>query len=118
MARSVDAKAIDQAIAYLLMFAALFVKSSGKETLGFPDNERSLAGWWGMARKTVQKSGRGLFDSLVVLVAWLLWKERNSRVFRRVGSAPSRLADSCLQEGAAWSSAGFIRAQSRSILTV
>lgn len=41
----------------------------------------SLVDWWSDARKKVPKSDRKYFDSLVILVCWLLWKERNRRTF-------------------------------------
>ena len=47
----------------------------------------SLADWWNIERKSIPKDGRTCFDSLIVLICWLLWKERNDRTFdRRVGT--------------------------------
>ena len=43
----------------------------------------SLASWWSEARKELPKVDRCGFDSLVILVSWLLWKERNDRTFDR-----------------------------------
>jgi nuclear pore complex protein Nup210 len=43
-----------------------------------------LEDWWIRARREVQKSDRRRFDSLVILVAWTLWKQRNARVFGNV----------------------------------
>ncbi|RLN13367.1 hypothetical protein C2845_PM09G09680 [Panicum miliaceum] len=37
--------------------------------------------WWLWSRKEVRKEDRKAFDTLVILVAWSLWKERNNRVF-------------------------------------
>ena len=36
---------------------------------------------WLSARKSVQKEVRKGFDSLVLLIGWILWKERNDRTF-------------------------------------
>jgi len=45
----------------------------------------SLASRWSEARKQLPKVDRRGFDSLVILISWLLWKERNNRtVDRRV----------------------------------
>jgi hypothetical protein len=37
--------------------------------------------WWMRTRERVPKHQRKAFDSLVILVAWLLWLERNDRTF-------------------------------------
>ena len=43
-----------------------------------------FAAWWVEARKRIHKEGRKCFDSLVVLVRWLIiWKECNVRTFDR-----------------------------------
>ncbi|KAK1685647.1 hypothetical protein QYE76_046495 [Lolium multiflorum] len=44
----------------------------------------TLEEWWLRAGREVQKSDRRRFDSLVTLVAWTLWKQRNARVFGNV----------------------------------
>ena len=43
----------------------------------------SLASRWSEARKQLPKVDRRGFDSLVILISWLLWKERNDRTFDR-----------------------------------
>ena len=43
----------------------------------------NIADWWTAARKSIPKDVRRCFDSFVVLVCWLLWKERNNRTFDR-----------------------------------
>jgi hypothetical protein len=45
-----------------------------------PSSQRRLDDWWLRSRKLVTKSRRRGFDSMVVLVAWLLWRERNDSV--------------------------------------
>jgi len=47
------------------------------------------------------------FDSLVVLVAWSIWKERNQRVFQKVQLPPTELADLILDEAKLWYYAGL-----------
>ena len=42
--------------------------------------------WWLRARKLVTKPFRRGFDSLVFLIGWMLWKERNARTFRSVAT--------------------------------
>jgi len=59
------------------------------------------------ARKGISKEERRCFDSLLVLTCWLLWKERNNRIFDRrvqtIDDVLARVAD----EVSAWSMAGF-----------
>jgi len=63
--------------------------------------------WWSWARKQVPGVDRKVFDSLVILVIWLLWKERNDCVFQRSNLPPAILVSKILDEGMAWASAGF-----------
>ena len=37
----------------------------------------SVVAWWSDSRKKISKNDRQCFDSIVVLICWLLWKERN-----------------------------------------
>ena len=39
--------------------------------------------WWDKARKSFHGKLKRGFDSLVILTAWHLWKQRNARVFNR-----------------------------------
>jgi hypothetical protein len=49
-----------------------------------PDRDSSLEIWWLTARKRVRKTDRRRFDSMVIITAWTLWKQRNARVFGNV----------------------------------
>lgn len=51
---------------------------------------------------------RPLFDSMLLLIAWLLWKERNRRVFGRPPSSLESVLRSLLREGEEWALAGFL----------
>ena len=67
----------------------------------------SLADWWNTERKSIPKDGRTCFDSLIVLICWLLWKERNDRTFdRRVGTIQDVLTKVADELGV-WYEAGF-----------
>lgn len=46
-----------------------------------PSTDASIGPWWMDARKWVAKEIRKGFDSLVMLICWQLWKNRNNRVF-------------------------------------
>ena len=59
------------------------------------------------ARKQVPKAGRRGFDSLVILVSWIVWKERNDRTFDRYIHTIDEVVRRALDEILAWSLAGF-----------
>jgi hypothetical protein len=44
----------------------------------------NLEPWWLSARDRVTASDIRKFDTLVILVAWSLWKHRNARVFGNI----------------------------------
>jgi hypothetical protein len=46
-----------------------------------PSHDDTIPDWWLTCRKRVLKELCKGFDSFVFLVSWLLWKERNARVF-------------------------------------
>jgi hypothetical protein len=49
-----------------------------------PSLDSTLEAWWEAARQLVHKKDRRGFDALVMLTAWMLWKQRNARVFNNV----------------------------------
>ena len=77
-----------------------------------------LASWWTEARKHVPKPNRRGFDSLVVLICWQLWKERNDRTFDRRVRTIEQVIDRIFDEIAAWSLAGFRHLETVSPFTV
>jgi hypothetical protein len=44
-----------------------------------PQQHSNLQAWWFDARGRVEASDRRVFYTLVVLTAWMLWKQRNER---------------------------------------
>jgi hypothetical protein len=56
----------------------------------------------------VTKARRKSFDSLVVLITWSLWLERNSRVFRGTAEPVLRILDSILAKGKLWCNAKLV----------
>jgi exonuclease III len=50
-----------------------------------PCHDDDIVEWWLRERQRLDAAGRKVFDALVLLVSWRLWKARNARVFR---SAP------------------------------
>ena len=51
---------------------------------------------------------RKAFGTLLVLVVWLLWKERNNRIFQNSNMPASDLVLKIIEEGKAWTYAGFM----------
>ena len=65
-----------------------------------------LTTWW-KARKQIPKTYRRGFDSLVVLVCWLIWKERNHRTFDHRTRMIEEVVYLVIEEITAWSRAGY-----------
>jgi hypothetical protein len=49
-----------------------------------PNRDSSLESWWSSARELVRRKDRKSFDTLVILIAWQIWKQRNARVFGNI----------------------------------
>ena len=63
--------------------------------------------WWTDARKQIPKVGRRGFNSLVILVCWIIWKERNDRTFDHCVRTIDDIVLRVLDEIKAWSLMGF-----------
>ncbi|TVU14720.1 hypothetical protein EJB05_38210, partial [Eragrostis curvula] len=75
-----------------------------------PDQEAPpFVDWWLRSRKLVIKDKHPGFDTLVILVAWRLWKERNKRVFDFQALQPVALAQEIIDEASLWSLARFTK---------
>lgn len=46
------------------------------------------------------------FDSVVLLVSWVLWKERNRRTFDNLSRTTTEVIAQVREEGAEWIAAG------------
>ena len=55
--------------------------------------------WWSWSRKQVHGDDRKAFDTLLVLVVWLLWEERNNRIFQNSNMLASDLVLRIIEEG-------------------
>ena len=64
---------------------------------------------WLVERKLLPKDHHIGFHALFLLVSWLIWKERNSRVFEKFATMPAWLLPKILDECNAWVAAGFRR---------
>ena len=72
-----------------------------------PSPSDTLVDWWLAARKQVPGALSRGFDSLVLLVSWELWKERNRRTFDRVCATTTHVLRQIQTEGESWIAAGF-----------
>ena len=66
-----------------------------------------LSSWWMDSRDALPGTLRRAFDSVLLLVSWRIWKERNARVFDGVSSSAAQLTRSVLVEADEWIAAGF-----------
>jgi hypothetical protein len=69
--------------------------------------EASAMEQWLGERKLLPKEQQRGFDALFLLVSWLIWKERNSRVFERFATMPAWLLPNIHDECDVWVAAGF-----------
>lgn len=87
-----------------------FMTFSGSriDALLIPEGNNTLKTWWGATRKHIHKTHRRAFDSLVSLVCWSLWKQRNNRVFRDNSSwmIATELVTKIFEELHLWTLAG------------
>jgi hypothetical protein len=63
-----------------------------------PQQTSTLLDWWLLGRATLPQALRRSFDSLVLLVTWCLWKERNCHTFDNRSMTPPELLVSILEE--------------------
>ena len=68
----------------------------------------TLVEWWLRARSGFQGKHKRGFDSVVIGAAWMLWKQRNAKVFNRPEQVKdySELARAILDEIREWYNAG------------
>nr|TKW29454.1 hypothetical protein SEVIR_3G395500v2 [Setaria viridis] len=69
------------------------------------EHEESLDHWWS-ARATTQCCSRKGMRSLIMLVSWTVWRERNSRIFERKESTINMMFDRIRDESALWIATG------------
>ena len=70
-------------------------------------HDQWLVAWWTRARKRIHKDDRQCFDSMVILICWMIWKERNKRTFDRQIRTIHEVLDWVIDEIIAWFQAGF-----------
>jgi hypothetical protein len=72
-----------------------------------PNGDSSLVDWWQQAWAEVPESFRRGFDSLVLLVTWEVWKERNRRTFNNNSKTPAQVLALIGEEGDSRIADGF-----------
>lgn len=71
---------------------------------------QSLAGWWQMTTNQLPPHQRKAWCSVVQLTWWILWKERNDRIFRHQAALPPAVFCKFRAELLLWHQAGRTRA--------
>ena len=69
-------------------------------------NDFAFTDWWRQARQQVVRQHRKGFDSLVVLVAWWIWKQRNACIFDGATPSITFTSDTIKDEARLWAKAG------------
>jgi hypothetical protein len=74
-----------------------------------PSQVDSMQTWWLQARECFSSKDRKGFDTLVILISWRLWKQRNARVFQNLNKQYSveGLIDQITQDWEQWATAGL-----------
>lgn len=73
-----------------------------------PSHDAAFVDWWLLSRRQIPKPRRKAFDSVVVLIAWYLWLERNARTFQRAASPVAVVLTSISEAIALWCRAHLI----------
>lgn len=79
------------------------------ERLSPQPGETSFQDWWRRTSKRAGKEVRRGVNSLVILVAWLLWKYRNRCVFNGERPCAMKLLAEIKEEARLWAAAGAKR---------
>nr|XP_040244157.1 uncharacterized protein LOC120963556 [Aegilops tauschii subsp. strangulata] len=74
-----------------------------------PEAHASLLDWWLEGRSSFRRSWKRGFDTLVIATIWVLWKQRNARVFNRTCQQLQAhgLSIAILDELKEWKAAGL-----------
>lgn len=78
-----------------------------------PNGNSYLVEWWQQARDLLPEPFRCGFNSLVLLVSWVVWKECNRRTFDNISRTLPDVLGLIREEDDSWIAAGF-----RSLVTL
>uniref|UniRef100_A0A0D9ZTM7 Reverse transcriptase zinc-binding domain-containing protein n=1 Tax=Oryza glumipatula TaxID=40148 RepID=A0A0D9ZTM7_9ORYZ len=65
-------------------------------------NDCNITDWWIEARRCFRTGYRKIFDSVFMLTCWLIWKERNARIFDQKMCSPDQLVEDIKEEIMVW----------------
>lgn len=85
--------------------------------LSCSSSSADFADWWLAARKSVAKVDRKTFDARVILVTWLISKERNARVFEGIAATVPQFCSAMGDEWETWIAAGLVSPMCHSVAT-
>ena len=71
-----------------------------------PTPNDSLIEWWPGSRDLIPPAERKGFDSVAILTVWMLWKERNNRIFQRSAVVARELCRRIEEEVRLWKISG------------
>ena len=71
-----------------------------------PVNSSTFSAWWGKVIRAAPNQWRKGLNSLIILVAWVIWKHRNSCVFEGVLPNSQVLLQAITNESTLWCLAG------------
>jgi hypothetical protein len=106
---SEETESIDHLLSQCVFSREVWFKSlcwAGWHALS-PMQVDSFVAWWLRVWKLVPKAHKSAFDSYVMLIAWTLWLERNSHVFRSISSLPVKVVDLFCDQCELWCQAGI-----------
>lgn len=83
-----------------------------------PTRTDNTIDWWLRSRKRLGKDERRSFDTIFLLVSWLLWLERNARVFRGTKRTPARLGVEIVDELRQWHHAGLLPRAGQEVVAI
>jgi hypothetical protein len=74
-----------------------------------PSMDLTMDEWWASARSRLQRDKRKALNTLVILVVWSIWKERNRRVFDGIFTPIQRIIDQIKTDARFWVVASYGR---------
>ena len=103
----------DASIQHILVSCAFFreiwtkiLLCVGLQAVAPQPDVRTFSVWWSWAASSLPKEKRKGFNSLVILVAWILWKHRNGCVFEGLNPSVSLVCQEVGSESEIWCLAG------------
>jgi hypothetical protein len=66
-------------------------------------SSQNLRTWWKQALKNMQNAGKKKLNSIIMLVSWSIWRERNNQMFENAYKPIPQLIDQIQSEARMWS---------------